>query len=434
MGLLPVVTATASTVYSASFLADKAIDRTVSITNRWAATTGVPQWLMLDLGASQIADYYCLAPGTYVTPQDPVDWTLEGSNDTSTWTTLSTITGWSFSNEANTFSFSNSTAYRYYRIHITATGGDVASLSEFRVGITDPSPTAITASTVTTINNASSGIVTISMAPAAGQVVIVSAACNRSDLTISGLGATWTMISNSMASSWSSTRHAVWVGVGATSSGNITISAGGLFYAQVLALTATNCDGTNIKALPNGVPTTAYPGQIILSAVYEGSANAPSLGGATTPSSAAWTTTSGFATASGHRIRHAYRVAGRDTSNVEWTGLSSAGSNTVVLGFALPSPVTAQVGSVFIESMISGMPGVQIESVHTQALVTGSMTAQIESVFVETMTEVRPVEVSTVYAEALLSTTPAVQVESQYLEILLLPTGAKPFRGWGVPI
>ena len=57
---------------------------------------------------------------------NPEDWTFEGSNDGSNWDVLDTRAGMSagLSTHAwNEFPITNSTAYRYYRLNITANGG-----------------------------------------------------------------------------------------------------------------------------------------------------------------------------------------------------------------------------------------------------------------------------------------------------------------------
>ena len=57
----------------------------------------------------------------------PFNWTFEGSNDASTWTVLDTRTGSGglINNVWVDFDFSNTTAYRYYRVNISANGGAV---------------------------------------------------------------------------------------------------------------------------------------------------------------------------------------------------------------------------------------------------------------------------------------------------------------------
>jgi len=79
-----------------------------------------------------IQKYTIRARGSFEN-QSPKAWTLEGSNNGSAWTTLDTrsgVTGWT-AGEIKTFTFSNSTAYRYYRISITENdGGGNTTISE----------------------------------------------------------------------------------------------------------------------------------------------------------------------------------------------------------------------------------------------------------------------------------------------------------------
>ncbi|MBD8079084.1 GH92 family glycosyl hydrolase [Cellulosimicrobium arenosum] len=63
---------------------------------------------------------------------DPTAWTLEGSTDGETWTTLDERTGQSFANrrETRAFSIADPQVYRYYRLHVTGSTGGAATLSE----------------------------------------------------------------------------------------------------------------------------------------------------------------------------------------------------------------------------------------------------------------------------------------------------------------
>ena len=57
----------------------------------------------------------------------PSAWTFDGSNDGTSWTTLDSRTGetlWSVP-DARIFYLINNTPYRYYRLHVTATNGDI---------------------------------------------------------------------------------------------------------------------------------------------------------------------------------------------------------------------------------------------------------------------------------------------------------------------
>lgn len=89
-------------------------------------TTG---WLSYDLGVGVtkvVTRYTVTAGGGVGGSSAPKDWTFEGSNNNSSWTVLDTQTsqtGWNVLHETRAYTFSNSTAYRYYRINITANGG-----------------------------------------------------------------------------------------------------------------------------------------------------------------------------------------------------------------------------------------------------------------------------------------------------------------------
>ena len=93
-------------------------------------TTG---WLKFDFGSgnAKTVEKYTLSfyNGATLT-RAPKTWTLQGSNNDADWTTLDTQTnvpGWSAS-EMRTYEFVNGTAYRYYKINITANQGDATYL------------------------------------------------------------------------------------------------------------------------------------------------------------------------------------------------------------------------------------------------------------------------------------------------------------------
>jgi hypothetical protein len=96
---------------------------------------GVPTWVQYDFGANnaQTVKRYTLISANDTPTRDPVAWTFLGSQDGTTWTTLDSQSGQSFANrwQQNTYPIGNTTAYRYYRLNITANGGDTAvQLSE----------------------------------------------------------------------------------------------------------------------------------------------------------------------------------------------------------------------------------------------------------------------------------------------------------------
>ncbi len=96
------------------------------------ATTG---WIQYEFGGSSsyAVNQYTITSANDMPTRDPNSWTFEGSNDGSNWTTLDTQSGQSFASrfQTNTYNISNSTAYRIYRLNITANHGDSSTqLSE----------------------------------------------------------------------------------------------------------------------------------------------------------------------------------------------------------------------------------------------------------------------------------------------------------------
>jgi hypothetical protein len=86
-----------------------------------------PFWLKYDLGDGneKLATSYILhqyGSGYYAS-----EWTFEGSNDDVNWDILDTQTGQPDTSESVTYTFSNNTAYRYYRMNIT-NGGEYSWL------------------------------------------------------------------------------------------------------------------------------------------------------------------------------------------------------------------------------------------------------------------------------------------------------------------
>jgi hypothetical protein len=83
-------------------------------------------WLEYDLGSSPAAvTQYNISSASDWPTRDPQSWQFQGSNNGSSWTTLDTQTSQSFSGAltTNDYPISNTTAYRYYRLNITANDG-----------------------------------------------------------------------------------------------------------------------------------------------------------------------------------------------------------------------------------------------------------------------------------------------------------------------
>jgi hypothetical protein len=105
--------------------------------NGWIAFNGnngdswlepLPCWIQLDTGAGNayVLDSYIIWSGSDGTPNGPTAWTMEGSNNGSTWTVLDTrtgITAFAYPGNSLTFAVSGAAAYRYFRLNITASNG-----------------------------------------------------------------------------------------------------------------------------------------------------------------------------------------------------------------------------------------------------------------------------------------------------------------------
>jgi hypothetical protein len=104
------------------------------------ASTG---WVAAELAQPVAVVDYALTSANDAPGRDPRDWTLQGSQDGQTWTTLDTQTGQDFSERFQTkeYRFANSTAYRFYRLNVTANHGDgIVQLAELQLSNGQPTP------------------------------------------------------------------------------------------------------------------------------------------------------------------------------------------------------------------------------------------------------------------------------------------------------
>lgn len=124
----PPYTITMSSVFSGTFTGYKAFDGAWGTAQYWVASTNTG-WLQIDcgVGAAYNLESYTVKVNSIPEPnRAPKDWTVLGSNDASTWATLSTVTGqtsWG-SAEERTFNVRGVSRYRYFRIDVTANNGD----------------------------------------------------------------------------------------------------------------------------------------------------------------------------------------------------------------------------------------------------------------------------------------------------------------------
>jgi len=133
-------------------VASRAFDNNFTTTMWQSMAYESPSWLKYDFDGDTA---YALG-GYTVTAGDnnwrhPVAWNFQGSNNNSSWTDLDTRSAQSFNTwEKKTYTFENSTAYKYYRIYITANdGGSYTSVGEMECLPNDSTPTPTSTSTNT---------------------------------------------------------------------------------------------------------------------------------------------------------------------------------------------------------------------------------------------------------------------------------------------
>ncbi|MGW2067752.1 GH92 family glycosyl hydrolase [Streptomyces sp. NPDC001953] len=93
-------------------------------------------WAAYRLSKPAAVVKYSLTSANDAPGRDPKDFTVQGSNDGSTWNDLDSRTGVSFSGRfaTNTYSFTNTTAYSYYRLNVTANSGDsIIQLADWNI-------------------------------------------------------------------------------------------------------------------------------------------------------------------------------------------------------------------------------------------------------------------------------------------------------------
>ena len=94
--------------------------------SKWYGYNSPTGWLQYDFGANnaQVVKRYTVSSADVAT-RDPKSWTFLGSQDGSNWTTLNSQSNQSFAYrmQQNAYDIGNTTAYRFYRLNITANNG-----------------------------------------------------------------------------------------------------------------------------------------------------------------------------------------------------------------------------------------------------------------------------------------------------------------------
>jgi hypothetical protein len=92
--------------------------------------------LKLNLPLVKIVTSYSVTSGNDSPDRDPKNWTLHGSNDNINWTPLDNQNNQAFTSrkQTKTYSFSNLTTYKYYRLTVSANNGSADfQLAEWRI-------------------------------------------------------------------------------------------------------------------------------------------------------------------------------------------------------------------------------------------------------------------------------------------------------------
>jgi hypothetical protein len=98
-----------------------------NLTTAWYTATTAPAWLQYDYGTGNletVSGYY-VTSSTLAQGDDPAAWTLQGSNNGTSWTTLDAQSSQAFAarNQANYYAIAHPGAYQIYRLSITANHG-----------------------------------------------------------------------------------------------------------------------------------------------------------------------------------------------------------------------------------------------------------------------------------------------------------------------
>jgi len=91
-------------------------------------------WIVYQFAKPIVATDYAMTSANDAPERDPKNWTVEGSNDGTTWTTIDTQTNQAFGGrqKENNYTTTNTTAYTSYRLSINANaGGNITQLADW---------------------------------------------------------------------------------------------------------------------------------------------------------------------------------------------------------------------------------------------------------------------------------------------------------------
>jgi hypothetical protein len=92
-------------------------------------------WVQYQAPGQYKVTSYSITSGNDAPERDPLNWTLQGSNNGTSWTTIDTRSAEDFPNrlQRRVFSFTNTTAYSYYRFNLTNNSGTILQVAEIEL-------------------------------------------------------------------------------------------------------------------------------------------------------------------------------------------------------------------------------------------------------------------------------------------------------------
>lgn len=105
-----------------------------STSSKWFTgdSYGPPFWIQVKSRAAVIIDGYSITSANDMPDRDPLNWTLQGSNDGASWTPIDSRSNQDFTGRRQTldFAFENNTAYAYYRFNFENNSGPTLQIAE----------------------------------------------------------------------------------------------------------------------------------------------------------------------------------------------------------------------------------------------------------------------------------------------------------------
>jgi hypothetical protein len=103
----------------------RAFDQRSAGDNAWLTNNASTGWIAIYLGGGTATSYQVTNWDSAYNTSAPKNWTFEGSNDDSSWTVLDTQSNqsWTSSYQTQTYTISNTTSYKWYRLNVSANNG-----------------------------------------------------------------------------------------------------------------------------------------------------------------------------------------------------------------------------------------------------------------------------------------------------------------------